>query len=168
ALDGYTNFPEVTTTKPVVAFDNFESGGFSGGGGWLAAWTVSGDSATQVISLDSPKEGSFHLRLRRDSGLAKRSVDLSGEGQVILQFWARAKSFEGVETATLSISEDGISFTLINTWADGDDDNQYKFYQFDLNTFAPALTSTYVIKFEANMLQNSDHFFVDDLKIIGE
>ena len=41
-LDSYENYPAVTTTNPVIARDNFESGGFSGGAGWSAAWTTSG------------------------------------------------------------------------------------------------------------------------------
>ena len=59
ALDTYTRYPQVSTTKPVVALDDFESGGFSGGEGWLAAWTATGDAS--VRTTGSPKQGAYHL-----------------------------------------------------------------------------------------------------------
>ena len=121
-LDGYTNYPQVTTTRPVVAFDDFESGGFAGGGGWLASWSTSGDAS--IRTSGSPQQGSYHMRLRRATGHADRSVDLSGETQVNLQFWAKARSFESGETATVSVSDDGVSFTVIHTWVNGDDEQR--------------------------------------------
>ena len=167
-LDSYENYPAVTTTQPVIAFDNFESGGFSGGTGWQAGWTTSGDANTAVTTNDSPIEGLRHVRLRSSIGYAARPVDLSGEGQVILQFWAKARTWNPGDELTLSVSDDGVSFTTIHTWVDGDDDNVYKFYQFDLGTYAPTFTSNYWIEFDANMNNTSDRFYVDDLKLIGE
>ena len=165
-LDGYTNFPQVTTSKPVVAFDDFESGGFSGGGGWLGAWNPSGD--VSVRKQGTPKQGQYHMRFRRDTGHADRAVDLSGETTVSLEFWLRADSFEPGDTADLSVSDDGVSFTVIKTWTDADADGVYRFYSFQLNSFAPPLTSTYTIAFDANMDAPNDTFYVDDLKLVGE
>ena len=165
-LDAYTNFPQVSATKPVIAFDDFESKSFSGGGGWLAPWATAGDVSIQ--KKGKPKQGKFHMRLQRNTGHADRSVDLSGEGQVTLQFWAKAVSFEGNETSSLSVSADGINFTVIHTWVDGDDDNVYRFHEFDLGSFPPPLNSTYTIAFDANMQQRKDRIFIDDLKLIGE
>ena len=64
-LDAYTNFPQVSTTKPVIAFDDFESNSFSGGGGWLAPWATAGDVSIQ--KKGKPKQGKF-------DSLAKRPV----------------------------------------------------------------------------------------------
>ena len=108
------------------------------------------------------------MSLQRNTGHADRSVDLSGEGQVTLQFWAKAVSFEGNETSSLSVSADGKNFTVIHTWVDGDADNVYHLHEFDLGSFPPPLNSTYTIAFDANMQQRKDRIFIDDLKLIGE
>ena len=102
------------------------------------------------------------------AGYAARPVDLSGEGQVTLQFWAKARNWEASDSLTLSVSDDGVSFVVIHTWVNGDDDNIYKFYQFDLGSYAPTFTSNYWIEFDALMDAGNDDFYVDDLKLIGE
>ena len=112
--------------------------------------------------------GGFGLRLQRDTGHAERSVDLSGETAVRLQFWAKAESFETGETSTVSVSDDGISYTIVKTWVDGEDDAVYKLYDFDLTTFAPSLSSTYFIAFDANMSAPNDRFYIDDIRLVGE
>ena len=49
-----------------LAWDDFESGAFGGGSGWLADWSVVG--ATSVTSEDTPLEGVYHLRLISTTG----------------------------------------------------------------------------------------------------
>ena len=165
-LDGYIDYPELVTVTPVIASDDFETGDFSGGGGWLGPWVSSGDA--EVKKQGQPQQGKFHLRLRRDTGHAARSVDLSAEGQATLELWAKADSFEPGETATLSVSDDGINFVVVHTWVDGDDDGLYYSFSFDLNSFSPVLSSTYWIAFDANMSHANDRFFIDDLELVRE
>ena len=49
-----------------------------------------------------PRSGSFHLMLRSE-GKATRSVDLSRESTVLLQFWARADSLERMDRVEAQI-----------------------------------------------------------------
>ena len=49
-----------------LAWDDFESGAFGGGSGWLADWSVVG--AASVTSEDTPLEGVYHLRLISTTG----------------------------------------------------------------------------------------------------
>ncbi len=85
-----------------------------------------------------------------------------------LSFWAKARSFEGSETATVSVSDDGVSFTVLKTWVNGDDDNVYYYWEFDLTTFPEAFTNNYTIAFDANMGATNDRVFFDDIRIIGD
>ena len=163
-LDGTTNFPTITTLPDDVIDDDFESGGTSGGTGWTGAWTLAGDAS--VISQGSPHQGSFHLRLRRGTGVATREVDLSGKSGVQAQFWAKADSFETGETATFEISTDDSSYTVLHTWVEGDDDNVYHFH--DIAIPNPFISSTTFIRYQANMTQAGDRFYIDDITIIAD
>jgi len=169
-----TDYPEVweqllaatstgTSTETTVASDDFESGGFAGGTGWLAGWYDNGDAT--VTDSGTPYEGSYHLRLRRDTGYVDRTVDLSDAVSARLQFWAKANSFESGEEAYCLISPDGTHWTTVHTWVDGDDDDVYRFYDIDLSPYE--LTSVFWIAFEAGMSGKKDYFYVDDLNIVG-
>ena len=153
----------VPTPPPLrLAWDDFESGGLTGGSGWLTNWTASGDYA--VTTSGTAYQGSYHLRLRSSTGYATREVDLSGKSSARVQFWAKADSFEGAENAQLRVSSNGTTWTTVKTWVNGEDDNVYRFWDFDLSAYP--LTGTFWIAFDANMGQASDNFYVDDLNII--
>ncbi|MFH1647982.1 MAG: hypothetical protein ABID71_09975, partial [Chloroflexota bacterium] len=157
----YVDDIQVVDVSDVIA-DDFESGGWSGGTGWLAAWTQSGDSS--VTTSGAPYEGSYHMMLRNSTGYAARSADLSGHTSARLQFWAKAYSFEAGETAELLVSENGTDWTVVYTWVDGDDDDVYRFYDIDLSTFS--LTSQFWIAWQANLSSTWDNFYVDDIRIV--
>ena len=70
----------------IPAFDGFESGGLTGGWGWLDTWTTSG--AVSLYSVSSPYEGTYHMQVDKGAE-AKRSTDLSAPSSVRLQFWVR-------------------------------------------------------------------------------
>jgi hypothetical protein len=66
----------------------------------------------------------------------------------------------------VQISTDGgASWTTLQTFSDGDDDNAWHTHVHDLSGF-PA-TSNVVIRFEAQMNTLWDQFFVDDIMIEG-
>ena len=167
-----TDYPEVWEqllastgtqgTAEARANDNFESGGWTGGSGWLANWVNQGDAS--IITTASPYEGIYHLRLRSNTGYVARAVDLSNAVGARLQFWAKVNSFEGGENAQALISPDGTNWTAVRTWTTADDDNTYHFYDIDLSSYT--LTSNFWIAFRANMAQTSDNFYVDKLDII--
>ncbi len=148
----------------IIAADNLESSGWNGGSGWLYNWSHTGDAS--IVSVESPYQGSYHLRLRRGTGYVDRAVNLTGRSNVRLQFWAKADSFEAGETATCSVSPNGTTWTVVRVWPDGEDDNAYRFEDIDLSSFS--MTGEFWISFVANMSNTGDYFWVDDLKIISQ
>ena len=151
------------TPTPTLAGDNFESGGWAGGSGWLDDWTNQPESA--IIATDSPYEGSYHLQLTGSTGYVKRSVDLSGESGVRLQFWAKADSFENTEAAYCQVSSNGTDWTTVWTWANGDDDDVYRFYDIDLSPYT--MSTQFWIAFDAEMGNAIDYFYVDYVVLVN-
>lgn len=153
---------DIEVNPVTIASDNLESGGWGGGSGWLGNWSYSGD--IDVTTQGNPNGGYYHVRLRGSTGYMDRVIDLSGQTGVRLQFWAKANSFESGETATCLVSPDGVDWTTVQTWVDGDDDNSYHLYDIDLSGFT--MLSQFYLAFEANMSAANDFLYVDDLAII--
>lgn len=152
-----------TQSVPIgIASDNFESGGWNGGSGWLGAWGYSGDA--EVTAQGSPHGGNYHLRLRGSTGYADRAVDLSGQTDVRLQFWAKANSFESGETATCLVSSNGTDWTVVKTWLEGDADNTYHFHDIDLSGFT--MSSEFYIAFNVDMSHINDQLYIDDVEMV--
>jgi hypothetical protein len=98
--------------------------------------------------------------LRSDDGYVDRAVNLSGQSDVHLQFWAKADSFDAGEFVECYVY-DGVDWTLVQTWVDGNDDNVYRFYDIDLSGYS--MSSQYYVAFDAEMGDTNDYFYVDDL-----
>jgi hypothetical protein len=162
AINNLTANVTICNSYQTIAADNFNSGTWTGGTGWLDGWTHSGESA--IVTSGAPYEGTDHLRLRSSTGVAKRSVNLRHEISIHLIFWAKVDSFENNETATCRISSDGTTWTTVRTWTNDDDDNEYHHYDIDLSSYQ--MTSQFWISFNANMLQTNDYFYVDKLEVI--
>ena len=163
SVNGLT--PNITVSKAwlTIASDNFESGGWNGGTGWLAPWTHTGSS--NVTNSGTPYlESLYHLRLLSSTGYARRAVDLSGLPGARLQFWAKANSFEGSENAQCLVSPNGASWTPVRTWVRGEDDDIYRYNDIDLTPYT--LSSNFRIAFQANMSGTGDYFYVDDLRVV--
>lgn len=154
----------VAPTPPpyTVAWDDFESGGWSGGFGWLDDWYHAGDSS--IVSSNSPYQGTYQLQLRGSTGYVNRSLDLSGQSHIRAQFWAKANAFNTGDTATFQVSSDGVTWNTVKTWVSTDADDVYRFYNLDLSPYA--MTSEFWIAFQANMTNTSNYFWVDDLEIV--
>ncbi|MFC1917969.1 hypothetical protein ACFLXH_04875 [Chloroflexota bacterium] len=151
----------VFDTEASVASDDFESGNWTGGSGWLADWAPAGEAS--VVTSDSPYEGSYHLQLLSSDGYANRSVDLSAESSARLQFWAKARGWDNGEGAQCLVSENGTDWTAAYTWVNGDDDNNYHYYDIDLSSYT--LTSEFWIAFDSNASATNEYFWIDDLQI---
>lgn len=162
SINGVTPAVTVANSWETIASDDFESGGWSGGTGWLDNWAPTGDAS--IVTTGTPYQGSYHLMLRSSTGYVKRSVDARGPS-ANLQFWAKARSFEGGETAECLISPNGTDWTAVQTWVNGDDDNVYHFFDIDLSAYT--LTSQFWVAFQANMSGTKDYLYIDDLKIKG-
>ena len=162
SVNGLTPDVMVTRDEAIVASDDFESGGWSGGSGWLNDWYYQG--AADIVTSGTPYEGKRHLQMKSNTGYVKRAVNLSfrpGDG---LEFWAKASSFETGEEAYCKISSNGSDWTTVQTWVDGDDDGIYHFYDIDLSSYT--LSSQFWIAFQANMSGPDDYLYVDDLKVV--
>jgi hypothetical protein len=142
-----------------LPWDDFESGNWAGGGGWLYLWSHSGPA--YIWSTGSPQQGNYHLCLLPD-GYVKRAADLEGLSDLRLQFWAKAEYFYGSDTAECLISSDGSNWTTVKTWTVADSDGAYHFVDIDLSPYA--MSAEFWIAFEVDM---SCFFYVDDLKIDG-
>jgi hypothetical protein len=161
AVNGLTTDVKISNCWETIASDDFESGGWTGGSGWLDSWTHTGDSS--ITGENNPYEGIYHLMLQNDTGSVSRSVDLSKQVSARLRFRARARSFETGETATCDVSSNGVDWTTAYTWTDADSDNSYHYYDIDLTPYS--FTSQFKIAFNAHMSGNGDYFYVDNLDI---
>ncbi len=162
-----------TTTYATLAADGFESDSGSGGtGSWNDNWVFSG---SWDINQTGEHEGSYHLLLQGDDnetpgdGYAEREVDLSGSTGMgpYLTFWARVSSFESYnnDEAYVKVSTDGETWDILRTFVDGDDDDQYHQYQFDLSSYGEP--SSLYIAFQTSLSSTYDYFYVDDIKFIN-
>ena len=95
-INGISPTVSVTRYTVQVASENFESGDWTGGSGWLSNWSTAGSS--DVIKQNSPYQGLYHMRLRSSVSYANRSANLSGQSGLHLTFWAKVNSFEPSDT----------------------------------------------------------------------
>lgn len=111
-----------------------------------------------------PHGGLYHLRLRKANEYALRRVNLSGMSGASLRFWAKVDDFEVGDTAEFRISDNGGgAWVSMETWVDGDDDNVYRYYEYDISAYMPS--DEFVIAFDAEMSGPDDYFYVDDLEV---
>ncbi len=143
-----------------IAYDGWESANYSGGTGWTGAWTASGDNS---IRTDGPASGVYHVRLRSSTGLLRRQVNLAGVTNAKLVFWARIRAFESGDTAAVRVSTDGVNFTTVRTFVNGEDDNVYRRHEIALGS----VSGTFWVEFDANMNATSDYTYFDDIELRG-
>ena len=148
------------------AADDFESGDFSGGLGWDdSSWTTTGSA--QVRHQEGPIQGGQHVRIRKD-GTITRTVDLTGESQVFLSFWLKAKGFDDDTSASVIITPDGGPPVTLETWTeDDDDDNTYRQYTYDLDAAGVTPTTLLTVQFVMNGEKNGEKIHVDDIQIFS-
>ena len=164
SVNGISPSISVTRDEVIIASDDFESGGWAGGSGWLDDWHHEGDE-TSITTKDSPYEGSYHLRMRKDNSYVKRAADLSGQSAPHLWFQAKVDKFESSDEMYCKVSPDGINWTTVKTWTNSDDDNTYHLTDIDLSPYA--MSSEFWIAFDSGMNHKNDLFYVDDLRIVS-
>lgn len=147
---------------PALAAETFETNTWSGGTGWLAAWSRSGDTA--LSNAAGPHGGTYHARLRRGTGTITRAVNLTGVTGARLRFWWKGNSFEGNENAVAQVSTNGSTWTNVATLPVADANNTYRFVDVPLT--AP-YSSNYRVRFKAQMGDQNDQLYVDDIEVTG-
>ena len=146
--------------------DDFESGDWIGGLGWLYSWSHQGRaSVTKKKGLVAPYQGLYHMWISDDGSSVSRAADLSGQSGLRLQFWAAVDSFEGGDEAYCAVSSDGVQWTTVRTWTSADSDRTYHFYDIDLSPYT--MSSEFWIAFNSGMNSPNDYFYVDLLEIVG-
>lgn len=147
----------------LIAFDGFESNSFSGGTGWEGDWNTSGDISIRW-RRERPNTGNGHVRLRRATGYMERPLNLEGATSVQLSFWAKVKSFEGSDSASVLVN-DGSGWAEVMVFTPAMSDNKYYAYTIDLSNYD--MTADFRIAFDANMNAGNDQLYVDDIEITG-
>lgn len=155
--------PTATPTPTPLATEDWESGGFSGGSGWLSPWSVQGGNDATVTTQNTPYEGSSHLRIRSADGYASRDVDLSGQTGVHLTFYAKVEGFKGSDSASVLVSPDNVTWTTVKLFTSGDSDGVYRLVDIDLSSYS--MTSQFYIAFEGNMSNPSDRLLIDKIEV---
>ena len=165
--------PPTPTQDPVFSItqDGLERGTVSGGVGyWSTPWQLDGQAFILRFSgKGPPRTGRFHLLLRGKQGDARRSVNLTRETDVRLQFWARALSFEQGDNAEAMVCwtrcGDESSWTVIARWTDGDDGDVYRLHTFRLT--CEMLTKQFTIRFRTSTTDSDDWLFIDDISLVS-
>jgi len=156
-----------TPTCPVtLATDDFESGTFSGGTGWLQAlpWNHTGDA--QVLGTGMPHAGLWHARVRNSTGyMSRRFNRKTATGGFHVTFYAKVKSFEAGDQALVQVSVAGGPLTTVHTFTSADSDNAYHLVDIDISALATAQPIKLV--FDANGDTADDTLFIDDLTVTG-
>ena len=151
---------QVLEESPLLAADDFETGDFSGGSQQWAfgQWSAQGAAS---VTTDSPLSGSYNARLRAGTGDLIRMVDLTGVANAQLSFGSRLNSFEKNDKAWVKTSPDGVNWTNVREFGNGDDDNQYHVHSIVLQD----VPDTLYIRFDAGMNKSDDEWFIDDVLI---
>jgi hypothetical protein len=161
-INGLTPGVKISNAWDIIARDDFESGGWKGGDGWLDAWTTLNDAS--VVTTGVPYEGMYHLRLRSKEGSVSRPVDLSQQKNVTLRFWAKAESLELGDTAVCRVRSGSEKWMTLKTWASADADSIYHYYEIELDPYG--LTDTFYISFASNMDSTGDYLYIDGLDVV--
>ena len=140
--------------------DGFESGNGSGGTGWGGNWSTSGNVA--FTNSGTPQNGTYHMQLTGNNGVASRAVNMSGVTAAHLVFDWKANSFEAGETAVVEIYN-GTSWITVQTISDGQDDNAYHHSDIDLSSYS--LSGSFQVRFRSLMSATDDYFYVDNVFI---
>lgn len=154
----------IPTVMNITAQDDFESGDFSGGSGWNAVWVETGNC--DVTSADDPR-GSYHLRGSRpgeddNDCYAYRSFNNTACSTGYLTFWAKAYSLESGDDCNYQYY-DGSSYNTVLVLDDGDDDDTYRYYSYEVCSAYGVSSDARVRFFTDVSSESNDDCFIDDI-----
>jgi hypothetical protein len=164
-----TQTPTPTQTPPSggggYITEDFESGTWSGGSGWLADWSRAGSTSYTTITTSSgPQEGSRHVQVRYTASMT-RQFSLTGYADATLTFWAKASSWESGDGAAVQVSSNGSNWTTVASFSNGFDTNVYEQRQVNLDQWAGQ--GTMYVRIQGQMSSSADYFYVDAITIAG-
>jgi hypothetical protein len=177
ALNFWISLRGAMGSTSTFASEGFENGLPSGDTGiyWSGSWTTStsGNGAVN-ISTSYVHGGSRALQLSRSgsaSGVASatRIVNISGQSNPQIQFYARSRNTESGDTLTLQLSANGSTWTSIPLSVS----SSYQLFTYNVFSYLPQGTTQVYIRFNANMVyasetsSNNDYFYIDDISVVG-
>jgi peptidoglycan/xylan/chitin deacetylase (PgdA/CDA1 family) len=143
-----------------LAFDDFESGGRSGGSGWLGPWQTSDPFVTTSCI---PHSGGFCLDLSL-GGFYQRAVNLSGRRNVHLRFWARLSDLEPGRTALVAVLAAGGQLQVVKEFTAAEGDGEYRPYDIDLS--GVPMSSDFSVVFESQLAVLRSRWHLDDVELV--
>ena len=155
----------------IIAFDNFETGNYSGGTGWAASsWSVTSGSSVGNAANSTPG-GSFSSVTASGSNRGiSRTVDLTGASDVTLDFMYAHRFLEANENEQLRIDyNDGDTTTTLDTITLGASGNPLVgFFPASYSLDTSSLTgTTQTITFRTVGFGGTDFVYLDDIAING-
>ncbi|MGE0432317.1 MAG: putative Ig domain-containing protein [Planctomycetota bacterium] len=165
-------------TPTVVASDGFESNDFTGGSGWNASWTTSGNADVQTTG---PAAGTRHARVRGSGtpgnrGRIERFCDITGVQQPRISFllWTGGTipdAYQPGDQMHISLSDNnGSSWTPWTTIYNAHSSGNFDYHKFDIAVADLGLTatSTFGIRIDADQVGGSTrHTYIDEVTVYG-
>ncbi len=184
--NGETKTAYITVTDPGAGLTyatlpystGFESGSLDAS--WLTA--SNNEGRIQVATINSPHSGSYQLLMddtvngsAYSTNTADLHLDLSGEGQVDVDFWWKEFGDETHSQDGVYFSDNGGgSFVKVQDLNGGSYSNQtWQNFTLDLDALAGnnglSLSSTFVVRFQQydNYAMTTDGFAFDDISVSG-
>jgi hypothetical protein len=143
--------------------DGEDDGNAWSGRGWLSDWQFSNSYFT---SFSGPHSGDWHLRVK-EPGYAIRNLDVTGSGNLHLQLWAKVRDFHSSTHGYVEVSDDGSNYVPVKTWNNGEDDNVYRSYDFDLTGIGLDLDGELWVRFRVTGDDNDGDLFIDDIEAVN-
>ena len=156
----YVDYIEIKGYR-ALAYDDFNSNGFTGGTGWQGSWTTTSSAS---IDADYPLEGRYCGKILHD-GQMNRQVDLTGVVGAKLIFDSRSVYFETGDEAFVEIKHGG-NTTRVLTLNEADCDKVYHQHVIDLQPFVSA--GVIDICFVGGMSSSTDYWYIDRVRVTGQ
>ena len=99
-----------------------------------------------------------------DSYYIARPANMTAKTNARVQFWAKADSFGASDYVNCTIY-DGTTWNTVQTWADGDDDNTYHYFNIDVSGMD--MSSEFYVTFYSELSGPDSCFYIDDLQFVA-
>lgn len=136
---------------PNNSYDGLESG-ISGGYGWNSNWIL---GAGSNIQSSESYAGAYSLECE-ENAYATRSFDFSDGINMTVSFYAKFYSIDTNEYAYFTIN-DGTE-RIIDTWENGDDDDTWRYYQYNITGINPSKNTQIVFRTDFNSALDQAYF----------
>lgn len=164
-VSAYCTLPTLEQST-VEATENWESGTFSGGSGWIEnSWNNSGAVLTSIDVYN----GMYSLEIE-NSDIIQRKLEGNESSQTItINFYYEAESLDSDDDiAYINIIDSDGTLTNIFSITDGQDDSIWRYFSTTLDRDENNINLTGNITFQitTNSFESNDFFRIDNIKLI--